>query len=92
MENRRKMVERKPKPEPEPQVSCDQVDCEVWNYESQEFIRSFRVPGEKRVRVDYFGDLSDLDVFEVRRDPVDPRVFYPLDGNKPLAGWVISLS
>ena len=65
-------------------------EVEVWDYSKQEFIHSIKCPGEKRVRVDYFGDMENLAVFEVIRG--DGAVFYPVDGNRPLSDWAIDLS
>ena len=72
----------------------DNTEVEVWDYRAQQFIPSIRCPGEKRVRVDVFGeDWSEgLAVFEVRRDPDASGVFYPIDGSKPLKDWRIDLS
>lgn len=66
------------------------TQVEVWDYGAQAFVESFPCPGEKRVRVDYFGDLSNLAVFEVTRG--EGREFFVIDGNRPLADWRISLS
>lgn len=66
-------------------------EVEVWDYLNQCFINHIPCPGEKRVRVDYFGDLSDLAVFEVRREE-GSRVFFPVDGNNPLRDWQIDLT
>ena len=64
-------------------------EVEVWDYEAQAFFPHIRCPGEKRVRVDYHGNLANLAVFEVRRDG---DMFFVLDGNRPLTDWGISLS
>lgn len=65
----------------EPQVA-------VWNYASQMFISHIDCPGEQRVRVDYHGDLSDLDVFSVERREKGMFVV----NTRPLSGWRIDLS
>ena len=59
----------------------------------QEFIIPIRCENEKRVRVDYFGSLEDLDVFQieiVNNDGVN--ITYNLVSDKPLRDWVISYS
>ena len=66
------------------------MNVQVWDYEAQQFIESFSYEDEKRVRVDYFGDLNDLAVFEVFY--CEAGSFYVEDGNKPLTDWVIELS
>ncbi len=68
---------------------ADAVEVEVWDYSAQDFIESYRCTGERRVRVDYHGDLSDLAVFEVKRQGPE---FIILDGNKPLKDWRIDLT
>lgn len=60
----------------------------VWSYSLQRFIPFIPCPGEKRVRVDFFGDLDDLVVW-----PVEYRgnlVFS--QGDSPLPDWTVSLS
>lgn len=66
------------------------MDVQVWDYENQCFIWHIPCPGEKRVRVDHFGDLSDLAVFEVVNNP--DGSFNVIDGNRPLKDWEISYS
>lgn len=68
---------------------ADKLEVEVWDYRNQEFVRSWRCPGERRVRVDYFGNLDDLALFEVTRED---DTFKAIDGNKPLARWLIDLT
>jgi hypothetical protein len=70
--------------------SADAVEVEVWNYASQDFFPSIRCPGERRVRVDYYGPLSDLAVFKVTR--IAGRGFMVQDGNGPLEDWHIDWS
>lgn len=65
------------------------TQVEVWDYNAQAFIPHISCPGEQRVRVDYFGDLSNLAVFEVERNG---REFFVIDGNNPLGDWRIDLS
>ena len=43
----------------------DSIQVAVWSYPDQEFIIPIRCENEKRVRVDYFGSLEDLDVFQI---------------------------
>lgn len=65
------------------------MEVEVWDYRTQHFIKSYPCEGETRVRVDYFGNLEDLAVFEVER--LDQHHFKVIDGNKPLT-WAIELT
>lgn len=65
-----------------------EVQVAVWDYAAQTFIQHIPCPGERRVRVDYHGNLLNLDVFEVRREG---NLVYPVDGTKPL-DWRIDLS
>lgn len=71
-------------------MATDLPQVEVWDYEAQHFISSIPCSGEKRVRVDYFGNMDNLDVFEVRRG--EGREFYSVDGTRPLKDWEISLT
>lgn len=65
----------------------DTIQVEVWDYNAQHFIESFRCPGERRVRVDR-SDLENLAIFAVIRNPDGPE-FHALDGNSPLRDWTI---
>lgn len=67
--------------------TADAVEVEVWDYAGQCFIQSWRCAGERRVRVDHHGPLTDLAVFEVTR--LHGALFQVADGNKPLANWLI---
>ncbi len=69
----------------------DLTDVEVWDFVNQCFVKSYRCEGEKRVRVDYEGGISNLTVYSVYRDEADPRIFRILD-SKPLADWKIDLT
>jgi len=64
------------------------MEVEVWDYEAQCFVPSWP-GGEKRIRVDHHGSLSDLAVFEVIRDE---ESFQIVDGNRPLRDWNIVYS
>lgn len=50
-------------PGPEPLTTPTQVA--VWDFSGQTFISHIDCPGYKRVRVDYYGDLANLAVYEV---------------------------
>ena len=64
-------------------------DVEVWDYSRQAFFPHYACPGEKRVRVDYHGNLSNLAVFEVKRDG---DKFVVINPHSPLQDWRIDLS
>jgi len=64
------------------------MNVNVWNYETQDFIPHVDYKGDDRVRVDYFGDLSDLAVFETLPQPDGSFVVI---GNTPL-DWIIDLT
>lgn len=66
------------------------MNVQVWDYEAQEFVESVSYEDEKRVRVDYFGDLNNLAVFEVFYN--EDGSFYVEDGNFSLTDWTIELS
>lgn len=65
-------------------------EVEVWDYETQCFIPHIKCPGEKRVRVDYHGDLNNLDVFAVARE--ETGEFWVLEPYRPLKDWLIHYS
>ena len=68
----------------------DLPEVEVWDYSIQGFISHIKCPGERRVRVDYHGSLSNLDVFEVQR--TTGGEFMVLNAERPLVDWRIDLS
>lgn len=68
------------------------LQVEVWDYAAQKFIPHFSCPGEQRVRVDHHGSLSDLAVFEVDRDTLNPEVFFVVSPHQPLNDWKIDYS
>lgn len=71
----------------EPDTRNTQV--EVWDFKNQKFVPHIPCKGEKRVRVDYHGDLSDLAVYEVWRSGDE---FFVLQPARPLRDWRIDLS
>lgn len=73
----------------EEEALADGTQVEVWDYSRQKFFPHYRCPGEKRVRVDYHGNLSNLAVFEVTRDG---DTFIPVNPHSPLKDWRIDLS
>ena len=67
------------------------IDVEVWDYVEQDWFPSIKCPGEKRVRVDYFGDLENLAVFQVER--LSKTTFMAVgEPPVPLKDWRIDLS
>lgn len=68
-------------------MSTANVEVRVWDYSQEAFIHHIPCDGEERVRVDYFGDLENLDVYQ--------GVVYP-DGSfvasRLLSHWKIHLS
>lgn len=60
----------------------------VWSYSLQKFIPFIPCPGEKRVRVDFFGDLDDLVVWRVE---YQGNLLFS-QGDSPLPDWVVSYS
>lgn len=65
------------------------MEVEVWDYARQQFEPHIPCPGYKRVRVDYYGNLDNLAVFEVTRDG---DTFIPVNPHQPLTDWRIDLS
>lgn len=68
----------------------DDIEVEVWDRAAQAFFPCIRCAGEERVRVDYHGDLGNLNVYEVIRSE-DGKEFRVVDGRSALH-WQIDLS
>jgi hypothetical protein len=67
------------------QQNPDLTDVGVWDYAGQCWVHSHRCPGERRVRVDQHGPLTNYAVFRLVTD--DYGRLRAEDDPRPLPGW-----
>lgn len=70
-------------------TALDLPQVGVWDYARAAWFPHISCPGEKRVRVDYHGDLGNLAVFELKQQG---EHLYPVNPHSPLQDWRIDLS
>lgn len=77
---------------PGPEPLTTPMEVEVWDYVAKNWVSHIPCPGFKRVRVDYYGDLSNLEVYEVIRRSNGFDLASKEYPPKPLTGWQIDYS
>ena len=70
-------------------VKMSDTGVAVWHYTSQRFVEFYPCPGEKRVRLDVFDDLSNYAVYSVE---YTSEYMFNIKSMDPLTDWVIDLS